>query len=398
MPYDYRCKEEWRKVISSEEFDELTKELRLESDPSEGDDGLHQRRLHNLDLIKNGYFEIDDTLVNADWSGGTESNPITKIRKENPEDFTKWKVGKTVVYESSEGREIAMLRPGKEAHRKYSAPSYIEENRRKIRVRKNEFDCLPVILEGKKVIARRVEYQEYDAAIRALKPKQALLDVLEESGLEYDREKRTIKLIQEFLIEKEYKFSKPKVNKFTPWTLEHLAIGLEEIKLKKNGDLALQIIGSLLVRMAFMEDHKQDSQNELYKVCLPEKSMEVLNRILPDGVTINKGMESTSIDSILLLMDLLALNEEVKVDWKGLLNLEEKGSPTAKGRVNTLLTFATFVSNAINQVNIQSKTVFQYQRSQNDPRDLQFYRNSFVFLGDSERSQFIDALRSMIGE
>jgi hypothetical protein len=388
MKYDFAYKRKWKDIISEEEFNQLKNELRLELDDFENAEGLHEKRLHNLKLIKNGYFKIDDTLVNADWPGGEQNNPITKIRKENPEDFTKWKVGKTVVYESSEGREIAMLRPGKEAHRKYSTTGYIEKKGKKQRIEENEFDCLPVILEGKKVIARRVEYQKYDTAIRALKPKQALLDVLEESGLEYDSEKKTIKDIQEFLIEKEYKTPNPKVNRFTPWTLEHLAIGFEEIKLiDKHGDLALQIIGAILVRMAFMEGHKQDPQNELYKVHLPEKSIEVLNRILPDGVKINKGMESTSIDSILLLMDLLGLNEEVKVDWKGLLNLEEKGSPTPKGRVNTLLTYATFVSNAINQDNIQSKTVFQYQRSQNDPRDLQFYRDSFIFLGDSKKQE-----------
>ena len=93
-----------------------------------------------------------------------------------------------------------------------------------------------------------------------------------------------------------------------------------------------------------------------------------------------KKNELVSIDSILYLFDLLGLNEEVKVDWKGIENLEEKGAPSPKGRVNTLLSYATFMSNAIRLINIQSRTVFQYQRSQNDPRELDLYRSSFSFL------------------
>ena len=398
MEYDFDYKKKWKDVISEEEFNQLKDELRLELDDFENAEGLHEKRLHNLKLIKSGYMEIDNSLVHTEWNGRSAGdNPITKIRKESPEDFTKWKVEKTVIYVSKEGREIAMLRPGKEAHSEYKTSSYIKEKGKYTKVKQNEFDCLPVILDGKKVIARRLEYQEHDVALRQLK-KSELVNVLQESGLKYDREKKTMKLIQEFLIENNYKFANPKVNRFTPWTLEHLAVGFEKIKLEPNGDLALEIIGAILVRLAFMEGHEQKDENELYKAHLPEKSMEVLNRILPDGVKINKGMESTSIDSILLLMDLLGLNEEVKVDWKGLLNLEEKGSPTPKGRVNTLLTYATFVSNAINQDNIQSKTVFQYQRSQNDPRDLQFYRDSFIFLGDSKKQQDkIDEIKQLLG-
>ncbi len=387
MKFEFEYKRKWKDVISEEEFNQLKDELRLELDDFENAEGLHEKRLHNLKLIKSDYMKIDNSLVHTEWNGRSAGdNPITKIRKESPEDFTKWKVEKTVIYVSKEGREIAMLRPGKEAHSEYKTSSYIKEKGKYTTVKQNEFDCLPVILDGKKVIARRLEYQEFDAALNQLN-KTELVNVLQESGLKYDREKKTIKSIQEFLIENNYKFAKPKVNRFTPWTLEHLAVGFERIKLEPNGDLALEIIGAILVRIAFMEDHKQRFLDDLYRVHLPKKSMQVLNRILPDGVAIVEGMEKTSIESILLLMDLLGLNEEVKVDWKGLKNLEENGSSTAKGRVNTLLTYATFIANAIEPKNIQSTTVFQYQRSQNDPRKLQFYRDSFIFLGVSKKLQ-----------
>ena len=395
MKYEFEYKKKWKDVISEEEFNQLKDELRLELDDFENAEGLHEKRLHNLKLIKSGYMEIDNSLVHTEWNGRSAGdNPITKIRKESPEDFTKWKVEKTVIYVSKEGREIAMLRPGKEAHSEYKASSYIKEKGNYTKVKQNEFDCLPVILDGKKVIARRLEYQEVESALNQLN-KTELVNVLRESGLKYDREKKTIKLIKEFLIENNYEFTEPKVNRFTPWTLEHLAEGFERIKLEPNGYLALEIIGAILVRLAFMEDHKQRYPDDLYKVHLPKKSMQVLNRILPDGVAIVEGMEKTSIESILLLMDLLGLNEEVKVDWKGLLNLEEKDSPTPKGRVNTLLTYATFVSNAINQDNILSKTVFQYERSQNDPRDLQFYRDSFIFLGLSKKARYTDEMTNI---
>ena len=384
--------------ISKEEIEELRRELSLDNKQYDfyakpkgpgNDKKLHSKRLQNLRFIKrkrNG-FDIDPTLTMKDWDGKNQrTNPIELIRKKNPLDYTKWKVKLAVVHHHSSGLKIGVLRPGKEAHVNYSTTDY-----HKKRVKRNQFDTLPVILDGKKVVARNLKFQETKVALKKLKReqlRQLILDSVGNIGTEMlrklknnNRRELTKAVMIGYLLKKGYEVLEPKVNNFTPWTLEHLAEGLEKIKLEKCGKIAVEIIGTLLVRMAYMLDH-DDTPNsrKLIRLKLPPAAIDILSRILPDGIQITEGNEFVPIESVMYLFDLLGLNEEVKVDWKGIKNLEEKGSPSPKGRVNTLLTYATFMANAINSDNIQSTTIFQYQRSQNDPRPLEFYKRSFRFL------------------
>ena len=57
MKYDFDYKKKWKDVISEEEFNQLKDELRLELDDFENAEGLHEKRLHNLKLIKSGYMQ-----------------------------------------------------------------------------------------------------------------------------------------------------------------------------------------------------------------------------------------------------------------------------------------------------------------------------------------------------
>jgi len=192
---------------------------------------------------------------------------------------------------------------------------------------------------------------------------------------------QTMESLKKELKKKKVGNPKPTINSYTPWTLEHLALGLEKLKEDDCGKVALEIIGSLLVRMAHMLDHKKYKRSELYKLQIPKGSFKALKKLIPNGIMIENNY--IDVDALLYFLDLLSNNEDVKSDWKGHTDLmnQDNMKHTPIGRVNTLLTYATFIALFINpDGNKFSKTLFQYHRTQNDPRTLEFYQDNFRFL------------------
>jgi len=327
------------------------------------------------------------------------------------------------------------------------------------KVRKcNKYDFLPVILDKNKNIARRVEYQTHQAWRNALKKdelvnhckkeginpyvgkkkliekiigraktKDALLDLsgkrnpklytppelkklanehlgkMSESYIQKMADKhlgprrhKTCPNLKKKLDDKKSENPEPKIIRYTPWTLEHLALGLEKLKDTDKGKVALEIIGSLLVRMAYMLDHEQNKRSGLYELQIPPEALKALKQILPNGIIVvhNKVKEDDEskdedeedyidVDALLYFLDLLSNNEDIKSDWKGHKELQNQDDMkhTPIGRVNTLLTYATFIALFIKpSKNMFSKTLFQYNRTQNDPRTLEFYQENFRFL------------------
>lgn len=443
------------KKLTKKEFGQLKKKLSITRHPFNND--LLKKRQQNLRISKK--YPINKTLTKTD-----DVESIVKIRKKYPDNYKEWKVKKRKVYGRKKGLEIAALRPGKEAHKKYEANSYYGADGKSTTTKKkkiksgNKYDFLPVILDKKKNLARRVEYQTHQAwrntlkkpelvnhckkeginpyvgkkkliekIIGRAKTKDALLDLsgkrnpklytppelkklanehlgkMSESNIQKkadkhlgsDRHKTNPNLKKE-LDDKKSENPEPKIIRYTPWTLEHLALGLEKLKDTDKGKVALEIIGSLLVRMAYMLDHEQTNKGGLWKLKIPSNSLKALKQLLPNGIIVvhNKVKENDEskdededdyidVDALLYFLDLLSNNEDIKSDWKGHKKLQNQDDMkhTPIGRVNTLLTYATFIALFINpDVNMFSKTLFQYNRTQNDPRTLEFYQDNFRFL------------------
>ena len=454
--------------ISSDDREALKKELKISGDPF--DIALLKKRQHNLKRIKAGFFGIDDTLTTRRWNGNNpNTNPITSIREEHHDDITQWMIEKTVLFNSGD-YEIAALRPGKEAHKNYESKSYYDTSGKrtgsgKKTIKQNEFDFLPVILDGDENVARRLVYETHSsfrrqlnaeelralamdngidvyksdaeltqAIIKTLKSEPALKRFIQKLGgnvnpkdTKNDLEENVEDLLESlsrdeliihtkhpqncsaravFLAKTELKEKcdqhklkspEPKVLGYTPWTLEHIAQGLEDIKKKGPcGILALKIIGCIFVRMAHMLDHKKTQKKPFFIYEFPPETLRILRLLLPDGIMITNNSPKESkkdpevsaesyvpIDIFLRFMDLLANNEDVKSDWKGHTELQfaDNGEHTPIGRTNTLLTYATFIANFCNPLkNDFSKLVFQYQRTQNSPMPVDFYKRNFDFL------------------
>lgn len=98
----------------------------------------------------------------------------------------------------------------------------------------------------------------------------------------------------------------------------------------------LEILGMLIFRMAFMLDHKQNQQNQ-WRYIPPKNALNILRQRLP-------RVGSFPVDVFLYFLDVLALNEDVKMHTLGYENAQHD-----YGRVNTLLTFAHLVAVLLNR-------------------------------------------------
>ncbi len=111
----------------------------------------------------------------------------------------------------------------------------------------------------------------------------------------------------------------------------------EQIEHLMHADLfGLELLGMLIFRMAFMLDHQQDTQGN-WRYIPPNQSMLVLNKRLPK-------VGDVSAEVFLYFLDVLALNEDVKVHTLG-----HENAKYDYGRVNTLLTFAHLISVLLNR-------------------------------------------------
>lgn len=111
----------------------------------------------------------------------------------------------------------------------------------------------------------------------------------------------------------------------------------ERIEHLMHADMfGLELLGMLIFRMAFMLDHQKDKNNN-WRYVPPAKPLMILRKRLPE-------VGDVPIEVFLYFLDVLALNEDVKVHTLGHENAEHD-----YGRVNTLLTFAHLIAVLLNR-------------------------------------------------
>ncbi|MDP3784698.1 MAG: hypothetical protein Q8R12_01315 [bacterium] len=111
----------------------------------------------------------------------------------------------------------------------------------------------------------------------------------------------------------------------------------EQIEHLMRADLlGLELLGMLIFRMAFMLDH-QKNQNGNWRYIPPPKSFDLLKKRLPK-------VGEVPVDIFLYFLDVLALNEDVKMHTLGYENAQHD-----YGRVNTLLTFTHLIAVLLNR-------------------------------------------------
>ena len=209
--------------------------------------------------------------------------------------------------------EIGSFKPGKEAASDYSMTSYHKDKRRV----KNPHDMFPVILNENLNIAAKITFD---------------------------------------------KKTGQKVSFYTPWTLPHISEIFDNVLKRPNGAFALELIGCLMIRMAYMLDHHQD-ENKNWRLLLPPWTLKKIKSIVP-YLEFNQGdlPQKFSIESFLYWFDVLAINEDIKVDAKGLTGLLENNKITNKGRTNTLLTYSYCIGAMLGRLSV-GNFVFNYNRN-----------------------------------
>ena len=128
--------------------------------------------------------------------------------------------------------------------------------------------------------------------------------------------------------------------KVTPWTFEHIFSLIEKANSSESVQFALELIGSIMVRIAFMLDHKTNDNGLLFLELPHSTTAEILKRLPMLG---DNGEEFPTL-ALILFLDMLGYNEDVKVDVCGYMDLKRmyaKGlKPQDNGRTNTLLTIS----------------------------------------------------------
>ncbi len=111
----------------------------------------------------------------------------------------------------------------------------------------------------------------------------------------------------------------------------------EQIEHLMSADrFGLELLGMLIFRLAFMLDHYRDQGNH-WRYIPPKITLSILKTRLPK-------VGEVPTDIFLYFLDVLALNEDVKMHTLGYENAKED-----YGRVNTLLTFAHLVAVCLNR-------------------------------------------------
>jgi len=164
------------------------------------------------------------------------------------------------------------------------------------------------------------------------------------------------------------------VNDMNPFIMENgIKIGkdetfsglFEQIEHLMRADMfGLEILGMLIFRMAFMLDHKQINNHWRYNI-LPN-SLSILMKRLPK-------IGEVPTDVFLYFLDVLALNEDVKVQTLGHENAEHD-----YGRINTLLTFAHLIAVLLNRRSL-AKFAGQFARPPSGMAPIQKTERGGIF-------------------
>jgi len=330
-------------------------------------------------MIKDTFQELLTNRYQARLATLTEANAfkcrrmkgkkLMDLRKDNPEDIRKWKVRHYEYYITSCKKYcIGATKPGKEAATDYKMKPFPHTGSKKSIT--NPHDMLPVIMDGNDNIASKVTFcipEILDANIDAMKKCAIKHDANYEKKISGSgKNGRILKKDIKNYLRKEWDDTRlanlpQKVKKYTPFTLEQIHIIFEEIILKPEGKLCLEILGCLVTRMAFMLDHKTTINGE-WRLTIPSKSLTYLNQHLP-FLEFQEGaiQRKFTPEAFLYFLDVLAINEEIKVDRKGNSKLKREGKIAPNGRVNTLLTYSYCIAATL-QRKSNAKIIFGIQR------------------------------------
>lgn len=111
----------------------------------------------------------------------------------------------------------------------------------------------------------------------------------------------------------------------------------EQIEHLMRADMfGLELLGMLIFRMAFMLDHERNQKNQ-WRYIPPKTSLVMLKQRIPE-------VGGVPVDVFLYFLDVLALNEDVKMHTLGHENAQHD-----YGRVNTLLTVAHLIAVLLNR-------------------------------------------------
>ena len=110
-------------------------------------------------------------------------------------------------------------------------------------------------------------------------------------------------------------------------SFDHIFRFFQEVS--KIDEKALNILGCLMYRNAYLEDHKLE--NGVYKYCPPQEAIDYLNKTIPE-------YDGISIEAYLHYMEAIAWNEDVKYSTLGY------DINTGIGRQNNMLTYAHIIS------------------------------------------------------
>jgi hypothetical protein len=128
--------------------------------------------------------------------------------------------------------------------------------------------------------------------------------------------------------------------KVTPWTFEHIFSLIENAYTSTQIQFALELMGSIMVRIAFMLDHCEDEDGVL-KLSLPKLATKEMVRRLPE---LGDDGYKVPIEAVIYFLDILGFNEDIKVDVCGYRDLKREFAKSTKsqdnGRTNTLLTIS----------------------------------------------------------
>lgn len=139
----------------------------------------------------------------------------------------------------------------------------------------------------------------------------------------------------------------------------------EEIEKMKRADLfGLELFGMLIFRMAFMLDHKEDTNGNI-RYAPDDELIKTLEKRIPE-------ISGKDIKPFLYYLDILGLNEDIKVNEGG------HGLSQDYGRINTLLTFAHLIAVLLNRRPLY-KFAGQFSRPPSGMAPIPKTRNGGIF-------------------
>jgi len=266
----------------------LNKELRVPSFAKLTNE-IHEKRLASLNQAKSELWDHGPTMTTEE---------ITKELKSHHGNMAKWKRKLNPVY-SVKGYTIGSARPGKEASSDYN--------------RINHYSHCPC------------DSCKAGNRVRGVINPHDMFPYVEKNNILKSARRKELKSGE---------------IKATPWTVEHIFALIEDAYTSNQIQFAIELMGSIMVRMAFMLDHHVDNTGVM-KLSLPKLATKEMIARLPE---LGTPGQKVPIESVIFFLDILGFNEDIKVDVCGYRDLKReyvKGpKPRDNGRTNTMLTIS----------------------------------------------------------